>query len=331
MLNREDLESLIRRYVILGKRSPKGFEAVKCAKCNDYKARGGFKFENGSVAYNCFNCSTKTGYDPSKSTMLNTMKEVILAFGIPEDELNACIFFKQPQESIPGEAPRPKVDLPTTAIPLPNGAIPITDDSSEWSSAAREYLRGRGLSHTEYPYLVTDETAYVGRVIIPYYFREKVIYWQARSLADEYIQPRYKNPVVEKDNIFFNMDEVFRYTNEPLFVVEGPLDALSIGKNAVALTGSTLSEFRFRELQKVASRRKVIFVIDKNLNGYKLGQQVLKDESIDWHVACFPDNYEDANDALQKLGRLWIISHLASTAVRGIQGKLLLELHCSKK
>jgi DNA primase len=143
---------------------------------------------------------------------------------------------------------------------------------------------------------------------------------------DELITPRYKNPSVEKENIFFNMDEIYRYTNEPLFVTEGPLDALSIGKNAVALLGSTLSEFRKRELNK-AVRRKIIFVIDKNSNGYKLGQKVLNQE---WFVTCFPDNVDDSNHALQLYGRLWMINYISTSAVKGFEGQILLEIRCQR-
>ena len=168
---------------------------------------------------------------------------------------------------------------------------------------------------------------WAGRVIIPYIFREKIIYWQARAL-DESITPRYKNPTIEKENIFFNMDELYRYTDDPLFVCEGPTDALSIGKNAVALLGSTLSEFRERELKKVASRRKIIFVIDKNLNGLKLGTKVLKHEDLEWYVTCFPDNVDDSNQALLRFGRLWLVNHVATTAVKGFAGKLLLQMRC---
>ena len=322
----EDLEGLIRRYIVLGKKSPKGYEILKCAKCNDYKPRGGFKFENGNMHYACFNCSCSTGYLANKRVS-KEFKSVLVAFGIPESEIDSTVFFSKNEEKPTEVNSKAKVDLPNQAVPLPTGSVSINDDSCQWSGAARQYLKSRCLPIAEYSYFVTDEDSYVGRVIIPYYFREKIIYWQARSMDDEFIQPRYKNPIVEKENIIFNMDEIYRYTDDPLFVTEGPLDALSIGKNAIALAGSTLSEFRFREIQKAASRRRIIFVIDKNKTGYKLGQTALNQN---WDVVCFPDNIDDANDALKKLGRLWIISHLVSSAVRGFQGKLLLEINRSK-
>lgn len=300
----------------------------------DYKTRGGFKFENDGVFYTCFNCSTSVKYEPnvSRHSLSKGMAEVLTAFGIPETEYKAAVsstFFKPVNETAPAAPPKP-TEFPTVSVPLPPNCVNVLSNDSEWCELARDYLNKRQLYPENYTYFVTDHESAAGRIIIPYYFREKIIYWQGRSLDDELISPRYKNPVVEKDNIIFNMDELFRHTSEPLFVTEGPLDALSIGSSAVALAGSTLTEFRFRELLKAARNRKVIFVIDKNKNGYKLGQRVLNQDA-EWYVSCFPESIDDANDALKKLGHLWLLSHLVSTAVRGFHGKVLLEMRCSKK
>lgn len=323
----EDLELLIRRYLILGKPSPQGYETIKCAKCNDYQERGGFKFTGGNVIYSCFNCSTKAVYTQDSYKISKTMREVLIAFGIPEDEIDRCVnlsFFKEKKTATSTEPVKKHLELPTTEAPLPASSVLITTDDSPWCEVAQEYLKGRGISPIDTPFYVSDNEKWIGRVIIPYIFREKIVYWQARSM-DETITPRYKNPSIDKENLFFNMDEIYRYTDEPLFVTEGPLDALSIGKHGVALLGSTLSEFRERELNKIAARRKIIFVIDKNLNGYKLGQKVLKHN---WSITCFPDNVDDSNDALQFYGHLWLINYITTTAVNGFQGRTLLEVRC---
>jgi 5S rRNA maturation endonuclease (ribonuclease M5) len=332
---KDDIESLIRRYIPLGKRSPKGYEVVKCALCNDYKERGGFKFENDSVHYSCFNCSTSTGYNPEENrhSIKKKFKEVLLAFGIPESEIETCIsfnFFKSSTSKPEVTEKKSNLEFPSKEIPLPHNSVLVRSFSSPWCDVADHYLKRRSLSCKDFDFYVTNETSYAGRLLIPYFFRGKIVFWQGRSLDDSLISPRYKNPSANKENIFFNMDEIYRHTTEPLFVVEGPLDAVSIGKNAIALTGSTLSEFRLHELKKVATKRKVIFVIDKNLNGYKLGQKLLKEEVENWFITMFPDNIDDSNDALQQLGRIWTVAHLTSTAVNKFQGKLALELNCSK-
>jgi hypothetical protein len=121
------------------------------------------------------------------------------------------------------------------------------------------------------------------------------------------------------------MDELYRHTDEPLFISEGATDSISIGQLGVALTGSTLTEFKVRELQKAGQRRKIVFLIDKNKNGYNLGLQALE---LGFSVCCFPDNVDDANHALQRHGRLWLISYIASNNATGFEGKLTIKMKC---
>lgn len=326
------LEDLIRAHVILGERSPKGYETVKCAYCNDYKVRGGFNFDGEVVNYHCFNCSTHARYDPSENRhfISKKMRDILIAFGIPDEEITKTIslnFFKNKEETVKIDKPGEKeLSLPYKEVPLPKKSVLVSSNESPWCEVAKVYLESRALPVDSYQFYVSDDPHYEGRLIIPYFFRNKIIYWQGRSL-DGSIEPRYKNPSVEKDNIFFNMDEVYRYTSDPLYVAEGPIDSISIGQNSVALLGSTLTEFKIKALKDAAKRRKVIFILDKNRNGYKLCENVLKEgEGIQWYVTSFPDNIEDANDARKKLGKLWIASHLSTSAVKGFNAKLLLNM-----
>ena len=328
-----NLESLIRQYVLLGPISAKGFEVIKCAVCNDYQTRGGFKFDGDSVFYSCFNCQCKAGYnvEKNKHSITKKFKDVLIAFGIPESDIIKTVsfnFFKDKKEEvIKLETKQSGLEFPLTEINLPSNSIKIDSNDSIWCEIAEQYLTNRSLKISDFstvPY-ITETSSYIGRILIPYVFRDKIIYWQGRAM-DESITPRYKNPSIEKNNIFYNMDEIYRYTTEPLFVTEGPLDAVSIGKNAVAILGSTLSEFKLKELSKIADRRKIIFVIDKNQNGFKLGREIL---NIDiFYISTFPDNIEDSNDALQKFGRIWMINQLLNNAVKGFKSQLLLKLKC---
>src|ERR1035437_7609283 len=202
----EDLESVIKRHLVLGKMSPKGFQVIKCAKCNDYKERGGFKFEAGNVIYSCFNCSTKAVYTEDSYKISKVMRDTLIAFGIPDDEIQRSVglsFFKEKKTATSIDSVKKKLELPTAEAPLPALSVLITTDDSPWCEVAREYLKGRGISPFDTPFYVSEHEKWIGRVIIPYIFREKIVYWQARSM-DELITPRYKNPLVEKENIFLD-------------------------------------------------------------------------------------------------------------------------------
>lgn len=324
----DELESLIRRYVTLGKRSPKGWHSVKCAACNDYKERGAFLFNLTGVSYNCFNCGYTTGYSTEYRTPSDKFKSLLTSFGIPESELT-LIFGKafierQGQAHITATEQKPLWSPPKSIDPPPGDPVSVLDDVSPWCEVACLYLRERALDPAAYPYMVSD--ALPGRLIIPYTHRERLIYWQGRALTDT-IQPRYYNPPIsDKEKLIFNYDELLDGTSV-LYVTEGALDALSIGP-AVAMSDSHISEWKLVELRKAASRgRKVVFVVDKNKVGADLGMAALKEG---WSVVVLPDGIDDANQGLKRFGKLWLLNHLASTAVDGVAGQVLLRMKCAR-
>lgn len=330
-----ELEQLIRRYVALGKRSPKGFEVTKCKVCDDYKERGGFKFDLGTVGYSCFNCGCKIMYKdgerPSKK-----FKDTLEAFGIPHEEVELVVgkaFFNRSSTEALATALGPKKPAPWSppkAVEPPKTLYDVTTDQSIWCEVARAYLEiERGLVPEPDQFYVSDDKGLQARVIIPFTHRGRMIYWQARAMEKD-VEPRYINPSTDKEKVFYNYDQLWNAErDETIFVTEGPIDAISIGKNAVSLTGSALSEWHLEELKKAAARgRKIVFVIDKNDNGHVLGEAALAEG---WFVTVMPDNIDDANDGLKTHGRLWLLSHIASTAVSGFAGRVLLEAKCVKK
>ena len=202
----DDLEILIRQHVILGKASSKGYESIKCAVCNDYKDRGGFKFENGKVHYSCFNCGISASFDPSKHVVSvpEKMMNVFKSFNIPESDVLSVIkknFFERGQSigmatalktiTEPKEEPKKHLTYPVE-IGLPRGAYKLDISNADpWPQVAIEYLKQRGISLSDHQFMMVNNGHYEGRLIIPYYFRGNVIYWQGRAL-DESIQPKYK-------------------------------------------------------------------------------------------------------------------------------------------
>jgi hypothetical protein len=326
-----ELEQLIRQYVALGKRSPKGFEVTKCKACDDYKERGGFKFEAGSIVYSCFNCAAKAVYTEGHSVS-KKFKDILKAFGIPADELERVVgkaFFTRDQGPKLGDPPKKPAWSPPKAVEPPKLLHDVTSDESVWCEVARAYLEvERGLVPAPNQFFVSDDRYLQARVIIPFTYRGQLIYWQARAI-EAGVEPKYINPTTDKSKVFYNYDELSTGGSSALFLTEGPLDAISIGSMAVSLTGSTLSEWHLEELRKAAARgRKIVFVIDKNDNGLKLGKAALAEG---WFVTVMPDNIDDANDGLKTHGRLWLLSHITSTAVSGFAGQVLLETKCEKK
>jgi hypothetical protein len=327
--NVQSIEQLIRSHVSLGNKASTGFEMVKCLKCNDYKVRAGFKFDTDTIRYSCFNCGIRATQYTHSIKINDTMKDVLKAFMVPVEELNTAAssnFFKEFKEK-PIDTNEKKVKYPGK-IDLPPKAELLESSNTEWSLYIKEYVKSRNLP-SNFPFYISSDEKYIGRLIIPYFFRNNIIYWQARSIDDSLISPRYKNPSINTESVFFNMDELYRYTSEPLIITEGFSDALIFGKNGISLTTSGLNSFKRGEISKVKNRRK-IFLIDKNKPGYLLGQTALSlGENIE--LCIFPEDIDDANDCTRKLGKIWTVNYVLTNSKKDTEAKLLLDLKIKYK
>lgn len=75
---------------------------------------------------------------------------------------------------------------------------------------------------------VAHSGRYKSRVILPIYISGEMVYFQARSITEGH-EPRYLNPIVEKEHHVLNIDNFDR--DKYIVVTEGLLDALMIDYN----------------------------------------------------------------------------------------------------
>lgn len=319
----KSIEQLIREHVIFSRKAATGFEQLKCGLCNDYKIRAGFNFsESGKIRYHCFNCSTDTSYYENSANMSDKFHDVLTSFHIDAEIIDKTLFEKRGKEDsikfVPKEQ-KSETSLPNQ-VELPKDSYPLGDD--EWSIVAKEFIESRSLSVNNYSWFLSSDRKYRTKLIIPYFRQGKIIYWQAREMDDSSKDPRYLNPPIARDNILFNFDELSRYSREPLFITEGVFDALSIGKNyCIGLAGSTLNKFKIDLLKRVRDRE-IIFVIDKDLPGIKLGENVIRQG---WTISYLEGEITDANDALQKMGKLWMLNNIMENRKTNFSAMLALQ------
>lgn len=303
-----NIEQLIRDHVTFSRKAATGFEQLKCACCNDYKIRAGFKFDNGKIRYHCFNCSTEESYNEQSRFMSDEFRAILNSFNMDDkqiDDILAKKFFSPKSLVKASDKPKSTFTLPK-AIELPKNSYPLSEEKEEiWKIIAKEYLNSRSLTTEDYTWYLCSDKKLRSFIIVPYTRQGQVIYWQARNM-DVDAKNRYDNPALSRNNILFNFDELFRYTREPLFITEGVFDAISIGQNAIALAGSTLNPFKIEMLRRIKDRE-IIFVIDKDEPGKKLGQSVIKNG---WTITFLEGEIADANEALQKMGKIWMLNNL---------------------
>lgn len=329
-------EQLIRERVHFTKNSSTGFNHCVCNLCHDYTDRGGFKFVNGSIIYNCFNCSFTVVHDETSKNVSHKFRKMLNSFGISKEDISNVLndaFFNQDDSS--GKvitikdvlaSSENKNYMVTLEVSLPKGCFELgtTHEGLEIQEKIVDYLESRKIDFTKNKFFFSLNKYFLNFVIIPFYRNGKMIFWQGRNFTENCPKKeRYSNCTISKENIFFNFDLIFKNTKAPLFMSEGIFDSLSIDECS-SIIGSKLTEAKIEILKK--SKRDIIFIIDKDKNGKLLAEKVLANG---WKITFTPEGSEDVNDSVKKFGRCWTIYQLFKNIPQDrFSADLAIDLNC---
>lgn len=330
-----DLESIIKKYVQLYQHpSKKGWYPVVCKVCKDHGKKGpraAFHFQNGSVGYNCFNDpNCNASYDCNQNFPLSkSMERLLIAYNIPESEYEWINVEALSNEKTPTQNKK-QIKLIPDEIQLQRFFVKMSevDENDKWRIIAEDYLSSRGIDPTSYPFYLSfkDELPHwkkwYGRLIIPIYDNNnRLIYYTGRALTDA-IKKYDSPPSTDKEIVCYGYDEIYKKTNDPLYIVEGFFDAFHI--NGVALFGNIISEGMLYHLNNCPKPKVVI--PDKWGKGYNLALQGLKEG---WSIST-PDigNCKDINDAVVRFGRLYTMSSIIENTNNGFAAELALKIYC---
>jgi len=313
LTNQAYLGDLIRDRVPLGRLSGTGFHEQRCAMCHDHSARAGWKIEPDSVFYNCYNCGFKAWYEEGTGNFNRWMKELCRANGITDAELQAIgatLFFNkgQAEKEITLDSLK-KVSLHTPEVGFPDRTMRLGSDGHDaLQEPLIEYLIKRKVDPLKFYFSL--DPAHLRRVIIPFWRDGKLIYWQSRAIDND-VKPRYRNCSASKDAIIYGYDHLFSYEDGPLFATEGCFDAESI--DGICILGSSLNAAKIELLHK--TKRRIIFVVDKDKVGTALGDTVLKEN---WEVTRVNEDSTDVNDSVQKFGKAFTMYTLMKNATTSL-------------
>lgn len=320
------MQELITQYINVSNPSATGWYSVKCQCCNDYKVRGGFNIRDDSVVYHCFNCNTKASYF-NNGVVSDGMREVLQAFNVPLDEIQRISLKNLGKTSSIIE--RKVVDTnPIFEIALPKTFYKlILDGSDPWSNVAIDYLEhDRGITDYKMFYLSHGNTTEVekkwyGRLIIPFYRDNKLIFYQGRSLNES--TRRYINSTVSNDAvILYNYKELTRNVDDPLFITEGFFDAYHL--NGIAINGNELSPKKINVINQ--SRRRKIYIPDRYGNGKQAAFNAIE---AGWDVSI-PDigDCKDINQAVVRFGFLYVYKSLMDNIKSGFNARVAVNTLC---
>ena len=164
MIKQEKLEDLIKEKAFLGSPDARGFYSHKCQVCNDYKVRAGFKFEDGAVIFNCWNCSTGSNYTEFSGRISGKMRQILRAYGIEDSEIsrvvNTAFFVKKEEEPTKLSLKSlTKVNTNTPPVKLPPGSFKLggTEEHLDYQLKLFEYCEKRKIDLDKYQILFSVE------------------------------------------------------------------------------------------------------------------------------------------------------------------------------
>lgn len=304
------LQELIESSATLNHQTATGFFPVACPVCNDHSERAGFKFEDGEVGYNCFNCKAKFSYTEGETLISRNAISILGNFGISHSRIMEVVnqsFFET------GEITMEKIMASRKAIStninhLPEAKLPAnsffvgSQKHPEIEAEVEQYLMGRNIDPTKIKAMYSLSERHMGRVLIPIYYKGKLIHWQSRTM-DKNTRPRYLTCHDNKQAAVWGMHNLFK-RDGPLFITEGIFDASLI--DGISILGSDLTESKIQLLNTI-TRDKVI-VVDYDKNGKSLAQQALKNG---WKITFACQN-KDVNKSVIEDGLFFTIHTLFS-------------------
>jgi DNA primase len=216
------------QYALEGKNIAKGWAGISCPFCGDTKNHMGINLT--SALFSCFACGAKGNFK--------------------------YLLYKITGIWIDGKADKHFLTEKETIR-----TKEISYDFSEIRDIHKQYLEMRGYvpDEIEKLYKVKDggfTGDYKYRLIIPYFFQNKLMTFTARDITGNQ-DPKYKNLPNEKSVL--TTKEVlygFDFCEDTVLVVEGIFDAWRVGKGAVALSGKIAT----KEQRKLLNKFKRIFV-----------------------------------------------------------------------
>lgn len=238
LLYQTEVVTILNKALKQSAKIRKGTDAVYyCPVCKHYKR----KLEINTVTgkYHCWVCGLS-------GTSLKTLFKKLGLSGeyLGQIYKNTETYRKLPQNDINSilEIFSEKKSVPVESLVLPKEYRSFYDDELTLIGRhALQYLKSRNI--TKYDVLrynigYCEGGQFHGRVLIPSYDASgQLNFYSTRSIFED-AKMKYVNSFGSKDIIGF---EMFVDYNQPITLVEGAFDAISVRNNAVPLFGKTLS------------------------------------------------------------------------------------------
>ena len=270
---------------------------IRCLFCGTHKRKLGIDFEKG--IYHCFVCDENGNFIKLYSILEN----------MTYDQANVNLAMKCALEFDLKPASYRSLIQDYTVQEEIDKFVPVSLDSyksdNEIVRLGWMYLYKRKLfdlkNQDNNIFYVALEGRFRDRLILPYSYRQKILYFQGRSLKPD-VKPKYLNPGSDHGVRSADILYPFELSEEYVLVCEGSVDARSLqlqGLNATCTTGCYMSEVQCDALKQWGG--KIIMSYDNDSAGKKgihKADNLRKLKLMPPLYACHPpEKYKDWNDA----------------------------------
>lgn len=272
---------------------------ARCSLCGDSKKSRtkkrfhlDYKDENGGV-YHCFNCD-------AKGTFLGLYKK--LTGKSYRKEYSEDYILSAFDENIKED--HEDIGLTDFSDIIKRDCISslMEADSIQKKSMIKSLkkFREERMIPEDIKLFVAFQGQYKGRIIIPIFYGDKIIYFQGRRIHD-FIEPKYINPKVEKRKIILNknMFDINKY----IIITEGILDAYMVGNQGTTCLGANLDEIFLKEVMGF-TKKGVIIAFDNDKKGKRELIEFIRNNKKARKLKYFlmPSDEKDLNEIKVKKG-----------------------------
>jgi hypothetical protein len=245
-------------------------------------------------------------------SLTNNTRQLLTWCGVDDTQISKwSLESLQQKDILDFTQPKKKTKIKFNDHKLPEDAE-LLDQNNQLHKVYVDYLQARGISSSEYPFMVTpNESSRMGnRIIIPYTYKNKIVGHTSRFLDNKI--PKYINE--QQPGYVFGYD--FQQPNQSVCIlVEGIFDALSLG--ACALTHNTINDDQAELLAQL--NRQIIFVPDRDKTGFDSCERAIQ-LGYSVSIPYWDKDVKDVNDAIVKYGRLpTLLSILQSATMSKIK------------
>lgn len=267
----------------------------------DKRGRGGMKFDGSNCNFHCFNCGFTANYTVGKPLYPKFIK-LLEWLNTDEGTIRKLKFesLRLEKLAIPDNQVA-KVRRNIKEVKMPDSSL-LLDDSTHQSHV--DFLKTRGFTVDDFPFLVSPEVVYRNRVILPFIMHDTIVGYSARSINPS---DQYRYIMKMESDFVFGMDWI-EPDHEWVFVTEGLFDALSV--RCLAVMHNEISDAQTEMVCDLQKR--IIVVPDMDKTGLSRAKNGLIQTALDcgWSVA-FPEwKMKDMNAAYVEYGPLFVVKHL---------------------